>query len=77
MKQMKNTDPIRNLPSDEGKQNDPNKRDEDARQPGVSTMSSGKNDEANQHLTETAADDFREEPRDSKADKRFNEGAEE
>jgi hypothetical protein len=70
---MKNTDPTRNVPSDEGKQNDPHKRDEDARQPGVSTMSSGENDEANQHLTETASDGFREEPKDPNGDKRFNE----
>ncbi len=70
----KNTDPKRNRPSDEGKQNDPNIRDKSAAQPGASTLSSSGNDEVNQHLTRTASDDFREEGEgDEKADKRFDE----
>lgn len=67
-------DPKRNLPSDEGRRNDPHKRDEDARQPGVNTMSSSENDEANQYLTRTASDGFREDGAgDAKADKKFDE----
>ena len=68
------TDPKRNRPSDEGKDNDPNIRDESAVQPGVSTLSTSKNDEINQHLTRTASDNFREDSGgDEKADKRFDE----
>lgn len=64
----------RNLPSDEGKQNDPHKRDEDARQPGVSTISTSENDQDNQNITRTASDTFREDkPGEPKADKRFDE----
>ncbi|HVF97461.1 MAG TPA: hypothetical protein VM871_09080 [Flavisolibacter sp.] len=70
----KNTDPKRNRPADEGRQNDPHIRDESAVQPGVSTLSTSKNDEENQHLTRTASDDFREDKEgDEKADKRFDE----
>lgn len=66
--------PVRNRPSEEGKQNDPNIRDESAPQPGVQTMSSSKTDEANQELTRTAADHYRTEGSDSdKADPRFDE----
>lgn len=70
----KNTDPKRNVPADKGGRADPHKRDEDARQPGLNTISSAPNDEANQHLTRTASDDFREEGEgDEKADKTFDE----
>ncbi|MDB5209087.1 MAG: hypothetical protein JWR72_4162 [Flavisolibacter sp.] len=69
-----NTDPRRNRPADEGKDNDPNIRDESALQPGVNTISSSENDDVNQHLTRTASDDFREDSEgDEKADKRFDE----
>ena len=69
-----NTDPKRNIPAEEGRRNDPNIRDEDARQPGVNTMSSTENDDVNQHLTRTATDDFREDREgDEKADKKFDE----
>lgn len=68
------TDPKRNLPSDKGTQNDPHKRDEDARQPGLNTISSSPNDEDNQNLTRTASDNFKKDgPGDDKADKRFDE----
>jgi hypothetical protein len=71
---QENTDPKRNVPADEGRRNDPHVRDEDARQPGVNTMSSAENDEANKHLTRTASDGFREESKgDEKADKKFDE----
>jgi hypothetical protein len=63
----------RNNPSDKGRDNDPNIRDESAAQPGVNTMSSARNDEANQHLTRTAADNFDESNSDADADTRFNE----
>ncbi|MGZ3838279.1 MAG: hypothetical protein ACXVMS_05175 [Flavisolibacter sp.] len=61
-------DPIRNRPSEEGRKNDPDLRDESAAQPGTSTMSSSQTDDANQKLTETAADGFREKSKDPKAD---------
>ena len=68
------TDPKRNRPAEDEQQNDPNLRDESAVQPGVSTLSSSKNDEANQSLTRTTSDNFREdEEGDDKADKRFDE----
>ena len=67
------TDPKRNRPTEKGERNDPNIRDEDAGQPGVKTISSGNNDDANQHLTKTASDDFREDKAgDENADKRFD-----
>lgn len=69
-----NTNPKRNRPADKGKQNDPDIRDESAVQPGASTLSTSKNDAANQSLTRTASDSFREdEEGDDKADKRFDE----
>lgn len=69
----KETEAQRNLPSDEGRDNDPHKRGEDATQPGVNTMSTSKNDDDNQHLTRTASDEFREDgPGDEKADKRYD-----
>jgi hypothetical protein len=61
-------DPGRNRPADEGRQNDPDLRDDSAAQPGVSTMSSSSADDDNQDLTETAADSFREEGRNENAD---------
>lgn len=68
------TDPKRNVPSDEGRQNDPHMRDEDARQPGLNTISSAPNDGEEQHLTKTTSDTYREDsPGDEKADKRFDE----
>lgn len=68
------TNPQRNAPAEKGRNNDPFVRDEDAQQPGVQTMSPGKNDEANQHLTRTAADNFQENKEgDEKADKKFDE----
>ncbi len=68
------TDPKRNRPADDGKQGDPNIRDESGVQPGVSTLSSSKNDDVNQHLTRTASDNFKEdEEGDDKADERFDE----
>ena len=71
---QENTDPKRNVPAEEGRKNDPHVRDEDARQPGVNTLSSAPNDEANQHLTRTASDNFREDgDGDEKADKKFDE----
>ena len=68
------TDPKRNRPAEKGERNDPNVRDEDASQPGLNTISSSENDDANQQLTKTASDDFREDSAGSeKADKRFDE----
>ena len=38
-------DPIRNRPADEGRNNDPNLRDDSGQQPGVNTMSSSEIDD--------------------------------
>lgn len=70
---MKNTDPRRNRPTDEGRRNDPHLRDESAQQPGTNTISSSDTDEENQHLTRTAADDFRTTDTNENADLRFDE----
>lgn len=44
----------RNRPSNEGRRNDPDIRDESAIQPGVSTISPSGTDDANQHVTDSA-----------------------
>jgi hypothetical protein len=46
----------RNRPSDEGRRNDPDIRDESAIQPGVQTISSSSYDDNNQHTTKSALD---------------------
>lgn len=62
----------RNRPAEKGHQNDPNLRDEDARQ-GASTMSGSETDRGRESLTETTSDNFRQESDgDEKADKRFD-----
>lgn len=67
------TDPKRNQPSDTGRNNDPAIRDESAAQPGVNTMSKSSTDDANQHLTETSSDAYREDLKDDgKADPAFD-----
>lgn len=67
------TDPKRNRPSDEGRRNDPNIRDESAVQPGVNTLSSSENDDVNQHLTRSTSDGGHPDSNaDEKADKRFD-----
>lgn len=75
MKEDKNM-PERNRPSKEGRDNDPNIRDESALQPGVSTISSSDTDGASKDTTQIASDNFRTEPRDEKADTRFDEVSE-
>ena len=65
--------PSRNRPADEGRDKDPDLRDESAPQPGVNTMSGSNYDEENQRLTETAAHNFRpDSPEDRQADPDFN-----
>lgn len=63
----------RNRPAEDGRKNDPDLRDRSDMQPGTSTISSSPTDDANQHLTQTAADDFRSTQFGSDADKRFDE----
>lgn len=63
----------RNLPSDEGRKNDPVRREESGQQPGVNTYSSSDTDQHNQNLTKTASDHFREEPFGTDADASFDE----
>lgn len=71
---MKPKDLSRNQPTEEGRNNDPNLRDESATQPGISTVSNSNYDDDNEELTETAADDFREEDNsDAHADPSFDE----
>jgi len=70
---MNTTDPRRNVPMEKGGDNDPNLRDETAIQPGISTVSNSDYDDDNEELTETAADDFREDDIDSKPDPSFDE----
>lgn len=66
-------DITRNRPTEEGRNNDPNLRDEDARQ-GASTMSTSDTDNANENITRTTSDTFRDTTEeDKKADKRFDE----
>jgi hypothetical protein len=66
-------DITRNRPTEEGRRNDPNLRDDDARQ-GANTMSTSETDGAKENLTRTTSDSFREdEPGDEKADRRFDE----
>lgn len=63
----------RNRPTEKGRDNDPNLRDEDTRQ-GANTMSTSDTDGAKENLTRTTSDNFREEGEgDEKADKRFDE----
>lgn len=73
-----NTDPKRQVPTEEGSNNDPNLRDESAPQPGIETISNSDYDDDNQELTRTAVDDFRTDvDRDPNADKTFDEVDEE
>jgi hypothetical protein len=46
----------RNRPSEDGRRNDPELRDESAIQPGVQTISPSKTDDANQETTRSAMD---------------------
>jgi hypothetical protein len=50
---VQNSDPKRNKPADEGRNNDPELRDRSNIKPGVSTISSSDSDEENENLTET------------------------
>lgn len=65
--------PKRVLPAERGERNDPNRREESAQQPGVSTMSTDKNIDSNEDLTETASENFREESFGEDADPGFDE----
>ncbi len=63
----------RNRPTEKGRQNDPNLRDDDARQ-GANTMSTSETDSGKENLTRTSSDNFREDAAgDANADKRFDE----
>jgi hypothetical protein len=71
---MNTTDPRRNKPTEQGRDNDPALRDGSAIQPGASTISNSDYDRDNENLTETAKDDFREDDNiDSKPDPSFDE----
>ena len=64
----------RNEPSEEGKRNDPNIRDESAIQPGVHTVSRSKTDAANQDVTLSGMENQAAAPQDDQADPAFDEG---
>ena len=49
-------DPSLNRPSDEGRNNDPNLRDDSAAQPGISTMSGSDTDYSNEETTQSVSD---------------------
>ena len=67
-------DPKRNKAAEEGNNDDPRLRDDSAIRPGVNTVSRGKNDDDDEKLTETSADDFKTDNDDSdaKADRTFD-----
>lgn len=69
----KEKDPIRNRPADKGSNEDPDVRDRSGLKPGSSTISDSKSDESDEHLTETASDNFRTEKFGENADTSFDE----
>lgn len=72
----RNEDTIpRNVPSEDGRRNDPDIRDESAIQPGVQTISPSSYDDANQNTTHSALDgpELTQFDTDSKADPTFDE----
>lgn len=72
---MNTVEPRRNVPTEKGRDNDPNLRDESAIQPGINTISNSDYDDDNENLTETAADDFRQDENndDGRPDPSFDE----
>lgn len=62
----------RNKPAEESTKHDPRLRDDSAIQPGVNTVSNSKGDSANEKLTETSGDSFREEEWAKDADEAFD-----
>jgi hypothetical protein len=70
---MKQSDPKRNKSAEEGKNDDPQLRDDSGIRPGINTVSTGKNDEDDNRLTETAADNFKTENQsEAKPDRTFD-----
>jgi hypothetical protein len=70
---MERDDIRRNEPAEEGKRNDPNVRDETAIQPGVSTISQSKTDDANQKVTRSGMENQQARPEKDNADPAFDE----
>ncbi len=70
----KKHDILRNEPTEEGRRNDPEKRDDSAIQPGVQTVSDSSYDESNQHVTSSSMSDgtISEFDTDTKADPAFD-----
>lgn len=68
----KKADIQRNTPAEAGKNHDPNLRDYSGIQPGASTISSSDTDGANEKVTRTASDNFREEEFGKDADATFD-----
>ena len=66
-------DPKRNKAAEDGNNDDPQLRDDSMIQPGVNTVSSGKNDDADEQLTQTSADDYKTDDQDeAKPDRTFD-----
>ncbi|MGZ5286327.1 MAG: hypothetical protein ACXWB9_04040 [Flavisolibacter sp.] len=63
-------DVSRNEAAEKGQNHDPALRDDSAIQPGVQTISGGRKDDANEHLTRTTTDS---KDGDKNADLRFDE----
>ncbi len=73
-----NNEMDRNRPSEQGRNDDTNLRDDSALQPGISTISNSETDDSNDDLTQTAGDDFTEDLEDEDdADLAFDEVDEE
>ena len=70
---MEQNDVKRNQPAEEGRRNDPNVRDETAIQPGVSTISQSKTDDANNEVTRSGMDNQQARPEKDNADPAFDE----
>ena len=73
-----NNEMDRNRPSEMGRNEDTNLRDDSALQPGISTVSDSETDDLNDDLTQTAGDDFEEDVEDEDdADLAFDDASEE
>ena len=73
-----NNEMDRNRPSEMGRNEDTNLRDDSALQPGISTVSDSETDDLNDDLTQTVGDDFEEDLEDEDdADLAFDDEEEE
>ncbi|HVG39966.1 MAG TPA: hypothetical protein VM888_00045 [Chitinophagaceae bacterium] len=66
------TNPKRNEPTEKGRNNDPNIRDDSGIQPGIQTNSKSDYDETNEHRTNSSSGNFGEDTGAQKADAAFD-----